>query len=253
MSAGPAAHTGDVVRQWVTVMGAVSQAVLPAMILPRLRRDLQPPNVAQPAPWAFVIWLPVYAAAAAHAARQARPALRTDPVLRDTGWPLAAAYLCIGGWAPLLQRQRYWAAQGALTGAALFAGTARMRLDRTPENSIPTSLALSTGLLSGWGVAACGVNLASMVVGVGPVPTGRPATLTGAATALALGGLGATTLPDRPTTLTQRTYALTLLWALAGLADGQRRTSASTAAAAVLATVPVVRRLLSVVADPKSR
>lgn len=244
MSMGRDAHTGDVVRQLATVVGAVAQAVLPAVILPRVRRDLQPPNVAQPAPWAFVIWLPVYAAATAHAARQTRPAVRTDPVLRDAGWALAAAYRCIGGWAPLLQRQRYRAAQGALTGAAVGAGTARMRLDRTPADSVPTSMALSTGLLAGWGAAACGVNLASMVVGLGPVPTGRPATLTGAATALALGGLAATTLPDRATTLTQRTYALTLLWALAGVADGQRRGSASTAAAAVLASVPVLRRLL---------
>ena len=224
--------------------------MLPAPILPRVRRDLQPPNVAQPAPWAFVIWLPVYAAAAAHAARQARPALRADPVLRDAGWPLAAAYLCIGGWAPLLQRQQYWAAQGALTGAAVFAGTARRRLDRTAEDSIPASMALSSGLLAGWGAAACGVNLASMVVGLGPVPTGRPATLTGAATALALGGLGAATLPVRATTLTERTYVVALLWALAGVADGQRRTSASTAAAAVIAAVPVVRRLLPRAARP---
>ncbi|MEP6631810.1 MAG: hypothetical protein ABJA89_15180 [Lapillicoccus sp.] len=234
-----------------TVVGALTQAVLPALILPRVRRDLQPPEVAQPAPWAFAIWLPVYAAAAVHAARQARPALRNDPVLRDAGWPLAAAYLCIGGWAPLLQRQRYWAAQGALTGAAAFAGVARTRLDRTDENRISTSMALSTGLLSGWGAAACGVNLASMAVGVGPVPTGRPTMIAGAATALALGGLGAATLPQRATTLTQRTYAATLLWALVGVAAGQRRASPSTAAAGMLATVPIARRLLTL-PNPRS-
>lgn len=237
--------TGDLLRQVATVVGAVTQAVLPAVILPRLRGDLRPPDVVQPAPWAFLIWLPVYAAAAAHAARQSRPALRTDPVLRDTGWPLAAAYLCIGGWAPLLQRRCYWAAQAALTGAAVSAGTARRRLDRTVKGGIPTSLALSTGLLSGWGAAASGVNLASMMVGVGPVPTGRPAALTGAATAIALGALGTATLPDRATTLTQRAYAATLLWALTGVAAGQRRTSPSTAAAAVLAAGPIARRLLT--------
>ncbi|MGY1694726.1 hypothetical protein ACI780_07395 [Geodermatophilus sp. SYSU D00814] len=188
---------GDVARQVATVTGAVAQAVLPAVLLPRVRRDLRPPEVAQPAPWAFAVWLPVYAASAAHAARQARPALRADPLLRRTGWPLAAAFLCLGAWAPLLSRQRYWAAQAALAGTALLAGTARARADRTPD-PVPPTLALTTGLLAGWGAAACGVNLASMLVGAGPVPGGRPATATGAATAVALGALGVATSRGTP-------------------------------------------------------
>lgn len=244
MTAASPAGAGDVARQVATVVGALAQAALPTVLLPRVRDDLRPPAVAQPAPWAFTIWLPIYAASAAHAVRQARPTLRADPLLRGVGWPLATAFLSVGAWAPLVYRRRYWAAQAALAGTALLAGAARARVSRAPTGAVPPSLALTTGLLAGWGAAACGVNLASLLVGAGPVPAGRPATATGTAIALALGALGAVTLPAPASTTTQRVYGATLLWALAGVADGRRRASPPVAAAAALAAVPVLRRML---------
>ncbi len=178
-----------------------------------------------------------------HAARQARPALRADPLLRSAGWPLAGALLSTGAWAPLVYRRRYRAAQAALAGTVLPAGIARARVDRAPRETVPLSLALATGSLAGWGAAACGVNLASLVVGEGLVPAGRPASAAGIATVLALGGLGVATLPARTATPLQRAYGATLAWALVGVADGRRRSSRPVAAAAVVAALPVLRRL----------
>ncbi len=222
--ATPPPRAADVARQVATVVGAVAQAVLPAVLLPRVRRDLRPPEVAQPAAWAFTVWLPIYAAAAAvHAAQQARPALRSDPVLRDAGPPLAGAFLATGAWAPLVYGRRYRAAQAALAGTALLSGIARARVDRAPREAVPLSLALTTGSLAAWGAAACGVNLASLVVAEGVVPAGRPASAAGVATALALGGLGVATLPARAATPVQRAYGATLAWALVGSPSGGGR------------------------------
>ncbi len=102
---------------------------------------------------------------------------------------------------------------------------------------------LAAGSLAGWGAAACGVNLASLVVGEGLVPAGRPASAAGIATALALGGLGVATLPARTATPLQRVHGATLVWALVGVADGRRASSRPVAAAAVVAALPVLRRL----------
>ncbi len=243
MTADTTPRAADVARQVATVVGAVAQAVLPAVLLPRVRRDLRPPEVAQPAAWAFIVWLPIYAATAVHAAQQARPALRSDPVLRDAGPPLAGAFLATGAWAPLVYGRRYRAAQAALAGTALLSGIARARVDRAPREAVPLSLALTTGSLAAWGAAACGVNLASLVVAEGVVPAGRPASAAGVVTALALGGLGVATLPARAATPVQRAYGATLAWALVGVAVGRRASSRPVAAAAAVAVLPVLRRL----------
>jgi len=59
--------------------------ILPTLILPRLRRDLPVPDVAQPASYAFAAWLPIYATTVAYAGFQARNSLRDVPLLRDIG------------------------------------------------------------------------------------------------------------------------------------------------------------------------
>jgi hypothetical protein len=238
----------DVVRQAVTVVGGIAQVVLPALLLPRFRRTEAPPDVVQPAPWTFAVWLPVYAVSLVHVADQARPDRRTDPALRAAGWPLATAYAALGAWAPLLLRDRFWAAQGVLVVTSAAAGVARRRVVRAEQADGPAAVRTVLGpaaALSAWGTAAAGVNLAAMVAAYGPVPGRRGRRGLALATLAALSG-AATTAMGRagPPTVTIRTYGSVVLWALAGIVAGWSRRDRVVAAAAGTAAVPVLAALL---------
>lgn len=244
MKDGPA-DRGDLARQVATCAAAVAQVALPALLPPRFERGHEPPEVIQPSPATFAVWLPVFASSLAYAGQQARPTLRDAPLPRSVGWPLAAAYACTGVWAPLLRARRYWAAQVALLGLAAGADTARRRLVAVEASSgldraqclavVPT-----TGMLAAWGAAAAGVNLASMLQAYGLVRPGRQAVTAGNALVLALGGLGALGSDPRAPA-TSRVYAGTLLWALGGIVARQRTRFPSAAACAVLSGLAVVR------------
>jgi hypothetical protein len=230
-----------------TVVGAVGQVVLPVVLLPRFRRDAEPPDVMQPAPYTFGIWFPIFATSLVEAAVQARPSQRTDPVLREVGGPFALAMLSAAVWAPLVATRRDWAAQAALAGIALFGEQARRRLADTEARNALTPgarrlLVPPVSMLAGWGAAATVVNLAAMLVGEGPVRPGRPATATGVGLTLAVGGIAATATASTggAGSATARAYAATVLWALAGIVVGQRRSSPPVAVAAGLAAAPVL-------------
>lgn len=236
----------DVVRQAVTVAGAVGQAVLPAVLLPRLRDELEVPDVAQPAPYAFSVWLPIYATTLAYAASQARPAQRGKPVLRAVGSPFAASLVCTAVWAPLLRRRNYWGAQAALLGTAAFAEQARTRLaaaGRRPGPAEWALLELPVGLQAGWGAAAAAVNLAAMLVDRGPSRVRRAPAAVGAGTVLAVGLLASGRVAASPPA-TSGVYGATVLWALAGVAAGQRRRHPPVALWAAAAAALVWRTLM---------
>jgi hypothetical protein len=242
----------DTVRVAATVVGAVGQVVLPVVLMPRFRRDAEPPNVMQPAPYAFGIWFPIFVTSLVEAAVQARPSRRTDPVLREIGGPFALAMLSTAIWAPLVATRRYWAAQAALAGIAVFGEQARRRLADTELRDALTPgarrlLVPPVSMLAGWGAAATVVNLASMLVGEGAVPSGRAATAAGVGLTLAVGGIAATATASTggAASTTSRAYAATVLWALAGIVVGQRQTSPPVAVAAGLAAAPVLVAALS--------
>jgi hypothetical protein len=105
------------------------------------------------------------------------------------------------------------------------------------------AVAPAAGMLAAWGQAACGVNLAAVLVAKDLVPAGPKASTAGAALLAALGALGtsAVAAPER-STVSSRFYAGTLLWAFAGVMIGQRRRSRSavtTAAGAALTMLAV--------------
>lgn len=237
----------DVARQAATIAGAVGQAVLPVVLLPRLREELDVPDVAQPAPYAFTIWLPIYATTLAYAASQARSDRRAEPVLRAVGSPFAASLVCTAVWAPLLRRRDYWAAQAALLGTAVFAEQARTRLAATGRRPGPGEwalLELPVGLQAGWGAAAAAVNLAAMLVDRGPSSARRAPVAVGVGTVLAVGLLGAGRVVASPPG-SSGVYGATVLWALAGVvAAGQRRRRPQVALAAAAAAAPVLRALM---------
>lgn len=232
-------------RQVVTAAAAVASVALPVLLPPRFDGPEQPPNVIQPSTAAFQVWVPIFAASLGYAAHQARPSNRDSAVLRRTGWPLAAAFACTGAWAPLQRTRQDWAAQVALVGFAAGAETARRRV--SAHEADPPGLDRAdllavvpvTGMLAAWGAAAAGVNLAALLPASGLVPRGHPTVAVGDLLVLGLGAAGAAgSVPGAP--LTSRTYAGTLLWALGGIALGQRRRSPSAAASAVVAAAVVL-------------
>lgn len=234
----------DVARQVATVAGALGQVILPTVILPRLRRDLPVPDVAQPAPYAFAAWLPIYATTVAYAGFQAQRSRRDVPLLRDIGVPLAASMLSTTIWAPLLRQQKYWGAQAALIGTAVFAEQARGRLAAATSSSglddrQRARLAVPVGLQAGWGAAAAAVNLAATLVDRGPASIRRAPNATGVVTVAAVGALAAVRIRSSPPATTAA-YASTVLWALAGVVIGQARNRPTVALAAAAALLPVV-------------
>ncbi|WDF31939.1 hypothetical protein PTW37_08500 [Arthrobacter agilis] len=242
-----AVASGDSSRQVLTCAAAAAQVLLPVFYGPRFRGPDSPPDVIQPAPYAFIVWFPIFASSIAYAVHQARRTARTRTVWRAAGWPLAGAFASAGIWAPLALSGRFWSAQGALVSLAALSETARRRVARAERrNELRTAevaaVAPAADMLAAWGQAACGVNLAALLVDRTIVPAGRPADTVGAALLATLGALGAAAVsaPER-STVSSRFYAGTLLWAFVGVVIGQRRRSrtavvtASGAAATMLA------------------
>ncbi|WP_165070495.1 hypothetical protein [Marisediminicola senii] len=138
-----------------------------------------------------------------------------------------------------------------MASVALLAEMGRRRIARAESrHELSTAeviaAAPAAGMLSAWGQAACGVNLAAMLVAKKIVPAGPKAATVGAALLALLGALGTRTVsaPER-TTLSSRFYGGTLLWAFVGVIIGQRRRSPSavvTAAGSAGALVAVALR-----------
>ncbi len=197
---------------------------MPAVLRRADREALgRPDPFVMPVPATFAIWAPIMVLGAAHGVAQARPGAAADPLLRRVGWPVAAAFASTGAWAPLVAGGRAWAAQGAIASLAGFAGVAALRLAEAERRGAPgTRRALPrvpVALLAGWGAAATGINLASMVA------AGRPAAErpVAAATLAALGAAGAAGVRAAgPRTPSARVFAAAVLWALGGVVAAQR-------------------------------
>ncbi len=150
----------------------------PHLVGSAFAEDEQPPNVVQPAPYTFAVWLPIFASSLGYAGLQARESGRDDELMRAIGWPLAGAFASTGVWAPLVRTGKYWSAQAALVGIAAVAETARRRVGRagppTTDRAVDAASTLTAGMLAAWGVTATGVNLASMLASKGVTPGWEP-------------------------------------------------------------------------------
>lgn len=243
--------SGDRSRQVVTcaAAAAAAQVLLPTFAGPSFDRD-GPPNVIQPAPYAFSVWFPIFAWSLGYAGYQARGSAGDHDLFRRAGWPLAAAFASAGVWAPLARSGRRWGAQTALVALAAFAETARRRAaqaesDQTTPSADLTAVVPAASMLSAWGLAATGVSLASFMVDGGRLRSGTQAKTAGSLLLLGLGAAGTAVAGSSksPAGTSARIYAATVLWALTGVVVGQRTTSRSTALSAVVAAVPVVASL----------
>ncbi|MHA7141211.1 hypothetical protein [Arthrobacter sp. Bz4] len=243
--------SGDSARQVITCGAAAAQVLLPTLYGPRFRGENAPPNVIQPAPYTFTVWFPIFASSIAYAAHQARGPASTRDIWRAAGWPLAGAFAATGIWAPLVRSGKFWTGQGALVAIAVLAETGRRRIAQAElrgELSAAEIMAAApaAGMLAAWGQAACGVNLAAILVSNRIVPAGPKAATAGAALLAGLGVLGTrAALAPEHTSISSRFYTGTLLWAFAGVIIGQRRRSwsaAATAAGAATAILAVTAR-----------
>lgn len=77
-----------------------------------------------PADYAFSIWAPIYLGGLVFAAYQARRSVRTDPILRRVGWPIALAYFTAGIWDRVFDRAPYLLSQALVVVTVLAAGAA---------------------------------------------------------------------------------------------------------------------------------
>ena len=59
--------TADRSRQALTLTAAAAQVLLPTLWGPRFAEDEQPPNVIQPAPYTFAVWMPIFASSLGYA------------------------------------------------------------------------------------------------------------------------------------------------------------------------------------------
>lgn len=238
--------SGDRSRQVATCVAAAAQVLLPTLVGPRFDAYEQPPQVIQPAPYTFAVWLPIFATSAACAGLQARSGARENDVMRRVGWPLAGAFAATGVWAPLVRTGRYWSAQTALAAIAGFTEVARQRLAAAPvtdtDPALRTAGTLTAGMLSAWGLTATGVNLAAMLAGEGVIRDRQRQLDVGSALLLALGAAGsvATTATRRSAPALSSVYGGTLLWGLTGVVVGNRHRSRRVVAAAGAAMVPVM-------------
>ena len=236
--------SGDRSRQVLTLTAATAQVLLPTLWGPRFAADEQPPNVIQPAPYTFAVWLPIFTSSMGYAGLQARGAGRDSELMRAIGWPLAGAFASTGVWAPLVRTGKYWSAQAALGAIAVFAETARRRVARAQpaetDRAVNASSTLTAGMLAAWGATATGVNLASMLASKGLIPSGRPRTGAAVGLLLGLGATGAAATSSTGEAPVSKVYAATLIWGLTGVIVGQHKQSPVAAVAAGAAMVPIL-------------
>ncbi|MGY1619554.1 hypothetical protein ACI797_22655 [Geodermatophilus sp. SYSU D00691] len=245
----PNASSRSIGPRLAVAAAAVGQVALPSLLARRLATvtgPVVPDTRVMPAAGTFAIWGPVFASSLGFAAYQAGGSRPLPPRL---GWAPVAAFGSTAVWAPLVATRRFWAAQLALTGIAGAAGTAWRRVNavertRGLDSAERWLVAPPFSLLAGWGAAATGVNLVAMLKARGIGATGRAERSTATAAVTALGALGAAAVrAGDARTLTARLLGAIVLWALGGIAAGQRRrpVAAGVAAAAAVPTLVALR------------
>lgn len=189
-------------------------------------------TVITPPDYAFAIWGPIFAGCAAATVAQCRPAGRTSPGSRRTGWLLAGAYATNAAWSVAAQTDRFALTPALVPLATAFAAGAHARIQDVPATAPATRVtAAATGLLLGWTAVASAVNATSGALLLGARKT-SPRTV--AASTVGLLGVSAALAGA---VARARTGALPLaagpVWALATTASSRARLGAVRAAAAV--------------------
>jgi hypothetical protein len=253
----------DLLRQGALLAGAAAQIVSAAAVGDAISEVAgEGESFAQPAPWAFGIWGPIYALAAAGAVDGVLAGRRDAVVPRRLGWPLALAYAGDTAWQLAVPRRRLGTAQVVLVGIAAAATVAQDRAaavehgPRGLRSRLPGARPAVTrrdrllhsvpaGLLAGWTTAANGISLHDLVVTEERVPSRATRQATAAGVFAGLGTAAAARLRaiGGAATAGGTAYGAAVLWALSTAAVEQRRRAPAAAIAALAVTVPVARAL----------
>jgi hypothetical protein len=241
-------ETRDIVRQALTVIGAIFQVVagfFTGTQMSVIANEYR--SAILPAGYAFAIWTPIFILAAVYAVWQAFPANRQRPLFRQIGWLLAAGFIGNGLWELLFPGEWFLLAQAVITAILAVLAVAYWRLVRTaPEGFVGRAerwlVALLVGLYFGWITAAAAVGLATTLVIFEVAATGAAAIGVGVALLAASGALAVSAIRAgrgglRPLWLA---YAAAVIWALIGVAVNQLGPSPVTGGAAVAIAVVVL-------------
>jgi hypothetical protein len=247
----------DAARRLANLLLAVIQAAIPALVFQGGFRTAptglpEPgPTPVEPAGYAFIIWSLIYAGSLAYAVFQALPRNAESPLLRRIGWLTASGFLLTSSWMVFASFGPLWATVPTMIGmflllAAAFVIAARWE-DQAGRGGRRWFVVLPLALFSGWLTAAVFVNPAEVLPRYGFDRFGLSVE---AFSIVVLGGAALAALTLLRLTRWNLAYALTVMWALAGIvvANVQRELSpavAGTAAgiALVLAAVTVQFRV----------
>jgi hypothetical protein len=239
----------DLARQAATVVGALFQ-VLAGAIVPIGAIAGETPSLVIPADYAFAIWGPIFLFCLAYATYQALPANRNDPLLRHVGWFFAGAFFLNGLWEVLVPLRQPVLLQAILAGIFACSAIAYLRLVRWDRDDLSWAdrwlVALPLGLLFGWITAANVVSFNHTLVELGILGSGVGGALVGAFLLLVGAVLASVVLLVSGVDPLQSllAYAISVLWALAGVIVEQYDASLLTTSAAVVSAVVVALVLL---------
>jgi hypothetical protein len=241
------ARARDVARRVAVVFGAVLQVAAAGDEVARISAENR--SLVVPAGYAFAIWGPIFGLVLAYAIYQALPANRARPIMRRTGWLLAATCTLNGVWEIVFPTRSFALAQVIIVAGLALSVLAYLRVvrDGPAGGRDPWLVALPVGLLSGWLTAATAVSFATTFVALGLPPRAWVAALSGAALLLLAGLLAAGLVragrAGGPATA-WGAYAFAVLWAFVAVVVNQYDDSVVTTAAAVAASVPVAVALV---------
>lgn len=241
---------GDRLRQAANVVLAITQVTMAALSSTGVFGGASVGAISDrfdssvvPAGYTFAIWSVIYPLSLAYAVYQARPAVRTDPRLRRTGWWTAAAFAASSVWIVAFQQEVFVLAQAVIAVLLVTLAVAYGRLLGADRSRRPVERVLvdgHAGLYLAWATVATLAGASQTLLSLGgEAPAGSPGW--GILVLLVGGGVAAwvTTVAGG-----EAAYPAAVVWGLAGVAVGQFTSSAPVGVVAVLAALLVVAAFL---------
>lgn len=212
------------------------------------------PGVIDPATWAFAIWALIFALALVHAGYQVLPRNLDRPLLRATGWWLAAAFFLTGLWPIAVVAGQFNLAQVLLTAMWALLAVVFLRVARTPDLTAQDRwfVALPVAPFFGWLTAANAVSGFSRLTDLGIVSPQGTGNLIGVGLLFVSALVAAWFVREgqRGPVQLWGAYALTIAWAIAGIVANQPGLASLGAIGAIVAAIPVAVAVLRGVGGP---
>jgi hypothetical protein len=238
--------TRDRIRAAAVAVAAVFMVSSNSVNGPRVATAAAPaqPGVTDPATWAFAIWGLIFLLALVAATDHLLPRTRDRPLLRATGWLLAATFLLTGVWPIAVVAGQLTLAQLLLSAMWVLLAIGYVRIARTSALTIPDRwlVAFPVAVFFGWVTAANAVSLFSRLTDVGLVAPRGLGDLVGVGLLVGAGLVAAwfVRIGQRGPGQLWASYALTIVWAIVGILANQPGLASLGALGALIAAVPVV-------------